>query len=87
MGKVSLNPDRLKKWSSKVKERDNCICQFCGASHRKVISHHIIPVKVSRRFWYNVDNGLTLCTTCHAEWHKIDPDYWIILDIMRLLKI
>ena len=75
------------KWSKKVQERDNRTCQFCGTQTEKLHSHHIVPKHLNRDLEHEVENGLTLCTVCHQEWHNIDRNYLIISDIMNYLNI
>lgn len=75
------------KWSRRVKERDNFTCQFCGARNVRLHSHHIVPACLNKDLELIVDNGLTLCTCCHGEWHYIDKNNLIISDIMNYLNI
>jgi len=48
-------------FAAKVKERDEGICQRCGAVGTSV--HHILGRDYSVR--WDMDNGVTLCYTCH----------------------
>ena len=58
-------------WSNLVKERDNHTCQKCGTSDGVMIAHHIDPVVNNPIESLDLDNGITLCKTCHKEVHKI----------------
>jgi len=55
-------------WKSSVFERDNNKCQHCF-SKEKLIAHHIKPWKDFPEFRFDVDNGLTLCASCHTKIH------------------
>ena len=67
------------KWRNAVLERDNFTCQECG----KVGSlhcHHIIPWKEREDLRFDVNNGKTLCQSCHyslesnLRWEKGDSE-------------
>ena len=60
---------RHNDWSRKVKERDDFKCTECGTT-KNLHSHHIIPWKENIEFRFDVNNGITLCGTCHC---KIEP--------------
>lgn len=53
-------------WARMVKHRDGYVCQECGAGD--VEAHHILPV--SKGGGYSMDNGVTLCVSCHRNKHK-----------------
>jgi hypothetical protein len=71
-GITSLN-DKLRKskkikiWKKRVFERDGYICQECGQRGGKLHIHHIKPFSLFPKLRFDVDNGLTLCTTCHYK--------------------
>jgi HNH endonuclease len=55
-------------WMTAVKKRDNYTCRHCGRGKKdgiRVIAHHIIPYKPFPATRYVVENGLTLCDSCH----------------------
>lgn len=56
-------------WRRAVFNRDNYICQKCGAFDRYLHAHHIIPVSEDLSKVFDIDNGLTLCIVCHQEDH------------------
>lgn len=69
------NDDRLKKndhmlsdWALSVKIRDSYKCVECG-SENKLHSHHIKSKAKYPELKYNLDNGITLCASCHADVH------------------
>lgn len=70
----ALDKDRnslaYEKWQQAVFERDERKCQMCGSSEN-LNAHHVIAWMESLELRYDVDNGITLCATCHTKWHKI----------------
>jgi len=57
-------------WSKKVKERDNYTCRACNRRYVELQSHHILSYKNYPDKRYDINNGVTLCTKCHIEFHK-----------------
>ena len=59
-------------WRKNVYKRDNYTCQCCfKKSNGDIVAHHL-----NGYHWYsegrtNVDNGVTLCESCHNEFHSI----------------
>jgi 5-methylcytosine-specific restriction endonuclease McrA len=59
------------KWSSTVKERDGYQCQHCGQTERSLLhAHHIKQRAAYPELRYDLNNGLTLCQTCHIKEHR-----------------
>ena len=58
-------------WRDSVFSRDHYICRICGKKG-EVHAHHIIGVVENIDLIYDVNNGITLCTSCHGELHGID---------------
>ena len=52
-------------WRSYVYERDNYTCQCCGTRGGKLNAHHLNTFADYPDFRYNIDNGITLCVSCH----------------------
>lgn len=68
-----------KTWRKKVLERDGYKCQFCG-NEKNLIAHHLIDYKRDDgqfivKLMINVDNGQTLCRSCHTSHHQKDGGY------------
>lgn len=55
-----------------VKDRDNWTCRICGNKHRLEV-HHI--VKVIHGGENELDNLITLCTSCHRAIDTLDLDH------------
>ena len=59
-----------KKWREAVYNRDKATCQFCGSSISGTLNaHHIDAWSTHKSERFNVDNGVTLCETCHDACH------------------
>ncbi len=63
-----------KIWRKQVFERDNYICQKCGNKCKKgnpvvIHPHHIKSYTYFPEERYVVDNGITLCISCHHQTH------------------
>ena len=55
-----------------VLERDDWTCQKCGTKDSELHAHHIDPVINNPVESCDIDNGITLCKTCHETAHQID---------------
>lgn len=58
-----------------VFERDGHKCRKCGGTKSKLDAHHITDRNEMPNGGYVVENGISLCETCHslAElWHATD---------------
>lgn len=64
----------VKRWRKRVLERDKYTCQHCG-SHLNLCAHHISYWSNDPVNRINVDNGITLCSSCHAEEHRGERVY------------
>ena len=71
-------------WRRRVFARDKHTCQKCKLFPKlkgQLNAHHLIPWSVNFYLRYNINNGLTLCISCHKEVHKngwenfINPEY------------
>jgi predicted restriction endonuclease len=55
-------------WARDVKHRDRGKCVVCGA-RRRVEAAHIVSRKY-QKLRCSVDNGVTLCPSCHRQAHR-----------------
>lgn len=55
-------------WAKAVKERDRR-CAICGSTEN-LEAHHIKPFKDNEALRYDVNNGQTLCKSCHRGLHN-----------------
>ena len=77
LGKTTryANEGELVKWSKKVKNRDNRLCQCCFKESNKIVAHHIESFRSNPELRFVVPNGITLCYECHFYFH-IDFGYY-----------
>ena len=54
-------------WAIKVKNRDK-ICKICD-SKNNLHAHHIKPKSQYPELSKNIENGITLCSECHIQYH------------------
>ena len=62
------NDPRYHDWRKQVFERDKFKCQECGTGGW-LQAHHVIPISVDESKIWDVDNGLTVCVSCHEKIH------------------
>ncbi|WP_243081405.1 MULTISPECIES: HNH endonuclease [Staphylococcus] len=60
----------VNKWRSKIFQRDNYTCKVCGSFGKKLNAHHLNGYHWNLEGRYDVNNGITLCESCHKEFHK-----------------
>lgn len=63
------NSKRYDDWRDAVLTRDSHTCQHCKQPNKKVVAHHIEKFNYTLDLNYSIDNGQTLCTSCHAKEH------------------
>lgn len=60
------------EWRLKVYARDNFTCVKCGKPRdykTKLNAHHLDSFMYNEKLRYDVNNGVTLCQSCHIEFH------------------
>lgn len=58
-----------KTWRQHVYQKDGFKCVICG-SKNKLNAHHIYSWKYYPELRYDINNGATLCESCHIKIHK-----------------
>ena len=61
---------QYKEWRNAVYKRDNWTCQLCCRKQKHPIAHHIKNFRVYVPLRFSVDNGVTLCRSCHKIVHQ-----------------
>lgn len=59
------------KWADHVRRRDHFTCVICGRKGVAVNAHHLNAWASFPDERYDVENGVTLCRTCHESFHDI----------------
>jgi len=59
-------------WRKEVWKRDSWTCRDCGikCSKRNIVAHHLKLFSDFPELRFAVDNGITLCRSCHTRLHK-----------------
>lgn len=57
------------RWAQNVKRRDHYTCSICGRKGVQLNSHHLNAWAEYPNERYDVDNGTTLCTFHHEDFH------------------
>lgn len=68
--KRDRNSAEYVEWRKAVFERDGFQCQVCEKIGGKLNAHHIKPFAKHKELRFDVDNGITLCETCHKKVHR-----------------
>jgi len=76
-GGINLENERIrhslewKIWRDEVYRKDNWTCRICGKKCKKdIVAHHIKLFSNFPELRFSVDNGITLCRSCHTKIHK-----------------
>lgn len=65
------NIDGYKEFIKDTLKRDNYTCQYCGQISRDLNVHHLNSYHWDKENRTNINNGITLCSTCHNDFHNI----------------
>ena len=71
------NDALVRRWRKAVFKRDDYKCRNCG-SNKRIVAHHISYWSNDPINRVNVDNGITLCSKCHAQEHEADSFYGLV---------
>ena len=59
-----------KKWRLSILQRDKFICTKCNTKGGELQAHHINSYKEFEELRKDINNGSTLCKSCHISFHK-----------------
>lgn len=62
-------------WRRKVFERDDFTCQLCSQKGGKLAAHHIKLFSENPELRTVLENGITLCWSCHAKIKNKETEY------------
>lgn len=74
-----------KDWRQKVCKRDRHKCQMPGCGYKKFLqAHHIRRWSSASILRFDIDNGITLCKSCHKEVTGHEQQYeYLFSEIVR----
>ena len=61
---------KYQEWRRDVFERDNYVCVLCKQRGGKLNAHHIKPFAKYPEYRFELNNGITLCKSCHIAIHR-----------------
>jgi 5-methylcytosine-specific restriction endonuclease McrA len=63
---------QYREWRKQVFERDNWTCQICKRKKKiRIVAHHIKSFTDYPESRFEINNGITLCNSCHTQIHNI----------------
>lgn len=62
---IGNRTEEYKTWVRNVFKRDDFTCQCCKQRGNKLCAHHLYSFSEYKVARLNVNNGITLCTSCH----------------------
>lgn len=68
--------EEYKTWRAKVFDRDGFKCQICGKVGGVLNAHHIKEFSKHPELRYEIDNGITLCESCHKKYTERRNRKW-----------
>lgn len=75
MSKTRRRSHKYRIWQAEVFKRDNYSCQgykfgYGCRSRERLTAHHVKPWSKFPKDRFKVNNGITLCDTCHVRLEK-----------------
>jgi len=76
--KGGITPENIKSrqsleyaiWRMEIFKKDNFTCRFCKKRGGKLVAHHLQSFSEFPELRFSVDNGITLCRSCHSKLHN-----------------
>lgn len=66
-----------KSWRRSVYQRDEYKCRKCSRGG-SIVAHHLFPYSTHKEFRLLTENGVTLCKSCHYNFHISFMGGWAI---------
>ena len=66
---TEYSSEEYKNWRLAIFKRDNFTCVSCGQAGGMIHAHHILPYGEYKILRTNIQNGVTLCESCHCRIH------------------
>jgi hypothetical protein len=74
--KIIFKSNKYRQWRNTIFNRDDYTCKNCGTIGKYLEADHIIPWSIHPELVFDLNNGQTLCHSCHRD--KIKEDMKII---------
>jgi len=65
--------NEVKLWRKMIYKRDGYRCVICGKTGGKLNAHHIRSWKDFPELRFDIDNGITMCQSCHELVYRETP--------------
>lgn len=75
-GHTKRDKNKQRKWSAQVLKRDDYTCQNCGQRGGDLHAHHIKSFINNKKERWNINNGETLCISCHYKTYKFNGNQY-----------
>ncbi len=79
---VLIKRDLDEEWGRLVRDRDGWKCAMCSETNNLAAHHWCRGAQRSKMARWCLDNGITLCYTCHIRLAHERPD-WLLYDSFR----
>lgn len=79
-GRSKRKADR--EWQKAIRDKYDCLCQRCGKYEKYIHAHHISTRSQRPDLKHDINNGITLCNSCHTWVHK-NPDKSYKLGLLK----
>lgn len=66
-----LGKENHERWRKQVFQKDSYTCQCCGKHGGVLNAHHLDGYHWCKDKRFDVNNGITLCYSCHDEFHNL----------------
>lgn len=60
----------IRKWRETIYRRDKYTCAKCGVVGHRLNAHHINSWDEYESERFDIENGITLCESCHSNFHS-----------------